>query len=218
MIRWLVYAMLIGSFANASTMAASMTLGQFSSGELTGWEEEEFEGKTDYALVDEDDSTVLQATSVASASGLVLERHIDLVDTPILVWRWRIDGPVNPPDETVRSGDDFAARIYFVTPGDGLFAFPDSISYVWASQKPVGTDWPNPFTGKVRMVAVESGSAHAGQWRSYRRNMRDDFRRLFGRDITEVTHIALMTDTDNSGGAARAWYGDIRVEADSSGR
>ena len=41
--------------------------------------------------------------------------------------------------------------------------------------------------------------------------MREDFRRFFGRDITEVTHIAVMTDTDNSKLSARSWYGDIRV-------
>lgn len=197
--------------------AGSVVLGRFSAGDLSGWEAKSFEGETAYRLVDGGDGTVLEATSRASASGLFLERRIDLAATPVLAWRWRVSGPVDPPDERTRGGDDFAARIYFVAPGQGLFALPKSVSYVWASRQPVGSSWPNPYTDNVRMVAVDSGTRHAGEWRSHRRNMREDFRALFGRDITEISHVAIMTDTDNSGLSARSWYGDIRLEPADAG-
>ena len=44
--------------------------------------------------------------------------------------------------------------------------------------------------------------------------MRDDLRRIFGRDIRRIDALALMTDTDNGGGEALAYYGDIRFSAD----
>lgn len=190
----------------------AVVIGNFSGGDLSGWESKVFAGETAYRLVDGDGGRVLEAVSEGSASGLFLERTIDLTATPVLAWRWRVAAPVDPPDETAREGDDFAARVYFVTPGEGLFSLPRSISYVWASRQPVGADWPNPYTANVRMVAVDSGAGHAGRWRVHRRNLREDFRALFGRDITEITHVAIMTDTDNSGRSARAWYGDIRLE------
>ena len=59
------------------------------------------------------------------------------------------------------------------------------------------------------MVALRSGSAEAGRWMQERRDVRADFQRLFGTDITRLDAVALMTDTDNGGGEARAWYGDI---------
>ena len=59
------------------------------------------------------------------------------------------------------------------------------------------------------MVAVDSGPAHAGDWRTHRRDVRADFRRLFEREVEEIEGIAVMTDSDNSGLSARAWYGEI---------
>ena len=193
-------------------LAQETVLGRFSAGDLTGWEPKSFEGETKYRLVKErGGETVLEAVSNAAASGLVLKRKIDLTKTPILIWRWRIERPVNPPDELSKEGDDFAARVYFLAPGAGWLSFPDSVVYVWASGQPVGSAWPNPYTKKAHMVAVDSGAGLAGQWRTHRRNMRADFKRYFGRDITGITHIAIMTDTDNSKLSARGWYGDIRV-------
>ncbi|MCE2453419.1 MAG: DUF3047 domain-containing protein [Nitrospinae bacterium] len=200
------------SLAPGVVHAQETVLGRFSAGDLTGWEPKSFEGETSYRLIKEEGGeTVLEAVSEAAASGLVLKRKIDLTKTPILIWRWRIERPVNPPDELSKEGDDFAARVYFLAPGAGWLSFPDSVVYVWASGQPVGSAWPNPYTKKAHMVAVDSGAGHAGQWRTHRRNMRADFKRYFGRDITGITHIAIMTDTDNSKLSARGWYGDIRV-------
>ena len=52
------------------------------------------------------------------------------------------------------------------------------------------------------------------QWRTHRRNLREDFRRLFGREVDELEGVAVMTDADNSGQRARAWYGDILLRAE----
>ncbi len=194
-------------------LAEETVIGRFSAGDLAGWEPKRFAGETAYRLTREagGGETVLEAISKGAASGLVLARKIDLTKTPILIWRWRIERPVNPPDELSREGDDFAVRVYFVVPGAGFFSWPDSVVYVWASRQPVGSSWPNPFTPKAHMIAVDSGAGRAGEWRAHRRNMREDFKAHFGRDVTEVTHIALMTDSDNSGLSARGWYGDVRI-------
>jgi hypothetical protein len=59
------------------------------------------------------------------------------------------------------------------------------------------------------MIAVESGPELAGQWVTVRRNVVDDYRKAFGEDPPQVGAIAIMTDTDNTGESATAWYGDI---------
>lgn len=189
--------------------AEPLVVGRFSSGDTEGWQLRHFEGETRYRIVKAGGLKVLEAESEAAASSLYLEREIDLAERPVLEWRWKVEAPLAVADERVKAGDDFAARVYVVAPGEGLFALPIAISYVWSGGAPVGADWPNPFTSKVRMVAVESGPAHAGEWRSYRRNLREDFRRLFGREVEELEGVAVMTDADNSRQRARAWYGDI---------
>ncbi|MGH8593618.1 MAG: DUF3047 domain-containing protein, partial [Gammaproteobacteria bacterium] len=52
-------------------------------------------------------------------------------------------------------------------------------------------------------------TAHLNQWRSEQRNIFDDYRRAFGKDPPMITGVALMTDSDNTGESASAWYGDI---------
>ena len=175
------------------------------------WEEEEFEGETRYRVVELDGRRVLEAESVATASSLYLEREIDLTATPVLEWRWRIEKPLSLPDERIKDGDDFAARVYAVAPGEGWFSLPIAINYVWAGEAQVGDAWPNPFTSNVMMVAVDSGDANAGTWRSHRRDVRADFLRFFGREVDELEGIAVMTDSDNSGLSARAWYGEMAL-------
>lgn len=60
------------------------------------------------------------------------------------------------------------------------------------------------------MVAVESGDGNAGRWVDEERNVVDDFRRALGEDPPKVGAVAIMTDTDNTGEEAVAWYGTIR--------
>ncbi len=41
------------------------------------------------------------------------------------------------------------------------------------------------------------------------RDITEDYQAAFGEPQTAITSIAVMTDTDNTGGSATAWYGDI---------
>ena len=56
------------------------------------------------------------------------------------------------------------------------------------------------------MVVVESGAAHLGGWRDYHRDVRADFRRYHDMEIDTIDALAVMTDTDNTEGVARACY------------
>ena len=180
-----------------------------SSGESGDWEIEEFEGETHYRVVEIDGRRVLEADSASTASSLYLEREIDLTETPILAWSWRVDETLAVDDERIKDGDDYAARVYVVAFGEGWVDMPRAVNYVWANRSEVGDAWPNPFTSKVMMVAVDSGTGEAGTWRTHRRDVRADFRRLFGMEVDELVGVAVMTDSDNCGQSARAWYGEI---------
>lgn len=64
------------------------------------------------------------------------------------------------------------------------------------------------------MVAVRSGDDRAGEWVAERRDLRAGFRRHFGIEADHVDGIAVMTDCDNHGGRATAYYGDIYLTVD----
>jgi hypothetical protein len=47
------------------------------------------------------------------------------------------------------------------------------------------------------------------QWITEKRNVREDYKKAFGEEPTMISGLAIMTDTDNTGESAIAWYGDI---------
>jgi len=185
-------------------------LGNFSGGDLSGWRPKVFQGKTSYTLVEDGERRVLKAESSGAASGLFMEVQLDPRMYPVLRWSWKIDGTIPNGDERTKEGDDYAARVYVVFPSI-LFFQTKAINYIWANRLPKGESLPNAFTSNAMMVAVESGDEKAGTWVAEERNLYEDYRRLFGEDPTVIGAVALMTDTDNTGGEAIAYYGDITL-------
>ena len=178
-------------------------------GDVAGWEEKVFSGKTRYETVRQDGRTVLRATSHGTASGLYRRLRVDLEKTPILNWTWRVDATLGDVDERTRAGDDYSARVYVVRSHPVFLWRTRAVNYVWASVRAEGETWPNAYTDSARHVAVRSGDEQAGQWVGERRDVRADFRTLFGEDVRFIDAVAIMTDTDDTGAAAVAYYADI---------
>ena len=184
-------------------------IARFSNSDLNGWQSKVFAGETHYALENNNGKIVLRADSHATASGLYREIKVDLDKTPILNWTWKVDSILAGNNERSRPGDDYPARIYVVFSGGLAFWRTRAINYVWSNTQPVGSSWPNAFTGNAQMIAVESGSERVGQWVRIQRDVRADYRRLFDGELGRVDAVAIMTDTDNTGAVATAWYGDM---------
>jgi hypothetical protein len=196
----------------ASAQANEYHVSAFSSEGLVGWETKSFKGATEYSLVRDDGRTVVKAISKGTASGLIKKVKLDPNSFRYLRWSWKIAGIVKNGDETTKAGDDYAARVYVVFPGR-FFWQTKAINYIWANRMARSEAIPNAFTSHAMMLAVESGPERAGQWLTEERDILADYRRLFGEEPRELGAIAIMTDTDNTGGEATAWYGDITISA-----
>lgn len=194
----------------AIAQADEVQVSRFASEGLAGWESKVFKGLTDYQLVQDNGRTVIRAHSRGTASGLFKKVNLDPLRFRYLHWSWKIAGTVENGDEKIKAGDDYAARVYVVFPGR-FFWQTRAINYIWANRLPIGQSVPNAFTSNAMMVAVESGPAKSGQWLNEERDILADYRRLFGEEPRQVGAIAIMTDTDNTGSAATAWYGEISI-------
>ena len=207
----LLKILLLFLFFPAVSMASDVIeLGSFSSSGLSGWSEKSFKGTTEYRIVEEGGEKVLYAKSEKAASGLVFETDYDPQQFPILSWRWKVSDTISKGDSRSKAGDDYAARIYVVFP-HWFFLKTKTLNYIWANQLPKNSSQLSVYTSNAMMIAVESGSAKAGEWVTVQRNLLDDYRKAFAEEPTKVGAIAIMTDTDNTGEAAEAWYGDIKV-------
>lgn len=182
-----------------------------------------------FALVDEGGRTVLRVDSVQAASTMMHPLDADPARTPLLEWSWKVSNAVAASDFRHKQGDDYAARVYvlFDYPAERL-SFGErmrislarglhgaelptaAIAYVWGTAQPPGATGPNPYTDRVQMIVVESGEANVGRWHTVRRNVARDFEAVFGEPVPRVVGIAVSADTDNTGEAVTAWFGDIR--------
>lgn len=200
------------AWAGTAAAGQSLLVGAFSAGDLAGWEVKSFKGLTGYALVQDDGRTVLRAVSRAAASGLVKALDADAAKLPLLRWSWRIERTLPQGDERSKQGDDYAARVYVVF-SSPLFWRTRAINYIWANKMPKGQHQPNVFSSSAVMVAVESGDELAGRWLSEERDVYQDYLKLFGEEPPRIGAVAVMTDTDNTGGEAVAYYGDISLSS-----
>jgi hypothetical protein len=194
---------------------SKLPIGEFSRNRLDGWEHKRFKGETRYQLQTLDGVMVLKADSRAAGSGLFKAQRIDLEQTPMLNWSWRIGNRLSGLNEQSKAGDDYAARVYVVVKGGLAFWQTRAVNYVWAGNTAKDETWPNAFAGDhAMMLAVRGPEASTDVWYSEKRNVRADLQKLFGEDIRFIDAVALMSDTDNGGGQVSAFYGDIWFSRD----
>lgn len=207
MSRYLILFLLLASLPAA---AGELQVSNFGSEGLKGWDIKHFKGATDYRIVQEDGRSVLRAHAKGAASGRIKKLKFNPANYRYLKWSWKIAGTVAGGNEKIKRGDDYAARIYVIFPGR-FFWQMRALNYIWANRLPKGESVPNAFSSNAMLIAVESGPSKAGQWVAEERDILADFRRVFGEEPPDAGGIAIMTDTDNTGSEATAWYGDITL-------
>ena len=226
-----VVALGLTAFARPDYVLASFS-NMAAGGAISGWQVLNLGNApaSRYSLVRDGTTTVVRAQADGSASGLI--RRIDLPAErfPILQWRWKAENVIAGGDIRSKGGDDYPARIYVTfdyDPSD--LPFGDrvtyralralgsddipvrALSYVWANRAGETQIVPNAFTDWVQMVPVRSGPAGLGQWHAERRDVVADYRRAFGEEPPPISGVAIMTDADNTGGRATAYFGDMRM-------
>lgn len=206
-----ISGLLLISATAAAEPSRVIMVGNFAEGDKSGWEEQEFKGKTSYTITPgKKGNQSLHVRSTASASGLHKRVTIDLAKTPYLNWSWKVGNTLKGVDETTKKGDDYPIRIYVVLSGGLFFWKTQALNYVWSSSdRPRDDSWTNAYTEHVKMVAVDSGGGNVGSWVAHKRNVREDFKRHLGKDIDHIDAVAIMADTDNSGQSATANVGNV---------
>jgi hypothetical protein len=89
-----------------------------------------------------------------------------------------------------------------------------TLMYVWdGGSHAVESVHRNHRTTRIQYLAVESGAQRSGRWLHYRRNLADDFQRVFGEAPGPVLGVGVLTDADALKTRLEAWYGDISLSA-----
>jgi len=176
---------------------------------LTQWKQHEFEGLTLYKRISVDNRVAIKAVSHGTASAFYREMEVDIRQYPYLSWSWKVTEAAANPVEKQKSGDDFAARIYVVVK-TGLFPWQViAFNYVWSMDNEPSREWASPYSEKVIMKVMNRGQTEFGQWHTHKVNILKDLQATFGQEIQSIDGIAVMTDMDDTGNSATAYYGNI---------
>ena len=205
----------------------------FTAQDKTQWETVVLPGKlrTAFRLENHQGRPSLRAEAERSASMLRQKLQIAPEQLHRLVFEWQVQDLIANADMRERDSEDSPVRLMLAFDGDrSKFSAKNAmlsdltlaltgeempyatLMYVWSNQLPVESVIVNPRTDRVRKIVLESGPERLKQWRRYERQIRADFEKAFGEPPGALLGLAIMTDSDNTQGQARAWYGTIQLD------
>ena len=229
----LVLWMAAGALAAEPVVLGGFTPPADPSAPPPGWEALTFPRvprHTRYLVVRDGPGWVLRAESDAAASGLYRPLDLDPKVYRILSWRWKVENVLAKADPRRKDGDDYAARVYVAFRYEPAAAtlwersrygayrllhgrYPPglALNYVWESRLPIGTTLDNAYTARAKIIVARSGAADVGRWVTERRDIYADYRSIVGGEPPRIAGIALMTDTDDTGERAVAYYDGLTL-------
>ncbi len=129
----------------------------------------------------------------------------NLSQHPHLRWEWRaVELPPGAREDEI---NDTGAAFYVTFSSDWL-GRPRSIKYTYSSTLPVGTVIDQ---GPLKVLVIASGKEPGvGRWNTVRRDVRADYRQLFGGSPPErPISVALWSDSDTTGERSVADFDNI---------
>ena len=173
------------------------------------WAIKEWNGKADVHVVKDETGHVLRLRSEKTSTALYKEIEFNIKDYPFLNWRWKTTKIPTGGDVRKKDTDDQAAQIYVVFP-----KFPSQINsrmlgYIWDTSAPVGSSVTSAKLSTTKYIVLKSGKDEIGKWLSEKRNVYEDYKKLFDEEPPKVGSIALMIDSDDTKTSAESFFGDI---------
>jgi hypothetical protein len=166
--------------------------------------------KYDFRVETADGRKVLHLKSDGDSSAIVKEVKVDAAAWPIIEWTWRVVKLPAGGDARKSATDDEAAQIYVVFPRFPSAVRSRVIAYIWDTTAPVGSIFKSEKTGTVTYVVVRSGPADLNKWLTERRNVLEDYKKIYGENPSEeVGVISVLIDSNDTRSSAEAFVGAI---------
>ena len=205
----ILYMAILFFFFEQSLIAETINVFEFTKEEVKALKVRKIKGKTTYTIGFNENGNYIKAEAEGKASGLGKELKINLLKTPFINITWKVEKDLPGIIENSKKGHDYAARV-FVIKKTGTTALSNrAINYVFSSNNSTGNNWPSPYTKKSIDYVLSSTKEHHDQWITVKANVREHFKKLHDLDVSELTGVAIMTDTDNSKLKAISYYQNI---------
>ncbi len=182
-----------------------------------GWKLDDKKEPIEITLVTEGGQWSVCFQGDDSAFGIYKKESFKIKDYPYLNWEWKVLELPEGGDFRSSDTDDQAAQIY-VSFGSLSFlnkAFVRAVGYYWSSTVPVGTEGECPTWGKSRVVILQSGPEKSGKWIREKRNVYEDYVRLFqDKDPSKVSAVRLYTNSQHTKSKSLAYFRNVYFSRD----
>ena len=172
-----------------------------------------YKGETTWTLSSNENGNFIKAEAEGKGSGLGKEVLIDLLKTPIINITWKVEKDLSGIVENSKKGHDYAARVFVIKKTGSTALSNRAKNYVFSSNNEVGKNWPSPYTKKSIDYVLSSTNNNLNKWVTVKANVKDDFMKLHGIAVLDISGVAIMTDTDNSKLKAISYYQNIYFSA-----
>jgi hypothetical protein len=201
-------------FSNA-VIAEKVTVFDFTEGEFKTLKVgKKYKGETTWTLGSNQNGNFIKAEAEGKGSGLGKEVLINLLKTPFINITWKVEKNLSGIVENSKKGHDYAARVFVIKKTGSTALSNRAVNYVFSSNNEVGKNWPSPYTKKSIDYVLSSTKDNSNVWVTVKANVKEDFMKLHGIEVLDISGVAIMTDTDNSKLKAISYYQNIYFSAE----
>ena len=179
----------------------------------SGWIGEAFGRRADYDFTIEQrgDGRVLHLESRNDHSTIArdITGRVNLKETPILEWTWKATVLPAGGDLRRKETTDMAAQLYVIWPRFPALLRSRIIGYVWDAATPATTIVKSQKTATVTFVVMRSGLGDLGKWVTERRNVAEDYAKIFGEFPDDPSAITISIDSNDTHSMAESFMGPI---------
>jgi hypothetical protein len=173
-----------------------------------------YKGETTWTLGSNQNGNFIKAEAEGKGSGLGKEVLVDLLKTPFINITWKVEKDLSGIVENSKKGHDYAARVLVIKKTGSTALSNRAVNYVFSSNNEVGKNWPSPYTKKSIDYVLSSTKDNSNVWVTVKTNVKEDFMKLHGIEVLDISGVAIMTDTDNSKLKAISYYQNIYFSAE----
>jgi|TARA_B110000037_G_scaffold222161_1_gene295901 hypothetical protein len=206
--NFLIFLLISLLFIN-KVIAEKVTIFDFTEDEFKSLKVKKVKGETTWYLGSNEKGNFIKAKAEGKGSGLGKEIKIDLLVTPFINITWKVEKDLSGIIENSKKGHDYAARVFVIKKTGSTALSNRAINYVFSSNNDIGKYWPSPYTKKSIDYVLSSTKNNFNTWVTVKSNVKEDFQKLHGINVLDITGVAIMTDTDNSKLKAISYYQNI---------
>jgi len=134
-----------------------------------------------------------------------------LKEYPVLEWEWRVTVLPKGGDVRVKAKDDQAGAMCVVH-NPGLIG-AETLCYIWENQGPKGAELTSTKREESKYVILRAAdSDETGKWFSERRNIYEDYKKLFGKEPAKDAVIGLQIDSNDTESSGEVYYRNILLK------